>query len=100
MESCGFFKREAALWIPVFFFICNGHCCQTQAVKCQFEGKVTPALYDFDKSRPLSRALNFKNNEPGLIKKLSVESCGKVAVLNGFFRTYFKANIVNQAKLT
>ena len=22
-------------------FICNGHCCQTQAVKRQFKGKVT-----------------------------------------------------------
>jgi len=41
---CFFIKREAALWIPVFifiFFICNGHCCQTQAKKCQFKGKVT-----------------------------------------------------------
>jgi len=38
-----FFKREAALWNPVvfFFLICNGHCCQTQAKKCQFKGKVT-----------------------------------------------------------
>ena len=48
------FKREAALWIPVFFLsakllfgfmcffiICNGHCCQTQAKKCQLKGKVT-----------------------------------------------------------
>ena len=40
-----FFKREAALWNPVFFLsakllygilccfflICNGHCCQTKA---------------------------------------------------------------------
>ena len=35
-------KREAALWVPVLlFFICNGHCCQTQAVKCHFKGKVT-----------------------------------------------------------
>ena len=49
------FKREAALWNPVLFFlsakllygflcfflICNGHCCQTQAKKCQFKDKVT-----------------------------------------------------------
>jgi len=56
METCVFlsakllygilFKREAALWNPVvfiiiFFLICNGHCCQTQAKKCQFKGKVT-----------------------------------------------------------
>jgi len=39
------FKREAALWNPVVFIIflkkINCHCCQTQAKKCQFKGKVT-----------------------------------------------------------
>jgi len=46
--------------------------------------KWPPALYDFDKSRPLGRALHFKNNEPGLIKNCLLNRAEKRRLWTGF----------------
>jgi len=77
----------------LFFKICNGHCCQTQAVKCQFKVKWPPALYDFDKSRPSGRALHLRTTNPVWSKTV----CWIVRKRR--FRTGFLGPILRQTSL-
>ena len=85
MESCDFFKREAALWIPVLFFLfVTVIVAKLKLKSANLKMKWSPALYYFDKSRPLGRALYFKNNEPGLIKNCLLNRAEKRRLWTGF----------------
>jgi len=93
-----FFKREAALWIPVFSFILfeTVIVAKLKLKSANLKVKWPLALYDFDKSRPLSRALHFKNNEPGLIKNCLLNRAEKRRFWTGFLGPILRQTSLNE----
>ena len=69
---------------PMFFKFVTVIVAKLKLKSANLKVKWPTALYDFDKSRPLGRALHFKNNEPGLIKNCLLNRAEKRRLWTGF----------------